>query len=117
MASQVDSLFKTFSFQNALSAGVAIGLSATDGMGVPATSSASIPIGFLNEDVATNGYGTVKLLHQTQVGTITNAPVTRGNGLYVTTGGLLTLATAGVLVGYAGESTGSNGAMIEVFQS
>lgn len=117
MATQLDSLFKSFLFQNALSANVAVALSATADMAVPATSSATPPIGFLQEDVATAGYALVKLLSQTQLGTITNAPVTRGNGLYVTTGGLLSLATAGVLVGFAGESTGSNGAIIEVYQT
>lgn len=111
MATQIDNIFRTFNFATATSANVLVRASSTAGN---AEASATNAIGVLQDEVAANTTGDVKLFHATQFGTVTAAAVTVGTEVFATTGGAIrgTLIGSAVTIGVALE-TADAGSTVE----
>ena len=112
MASQTDIAFRSFTFASALSANTLVRCSGDNAASALVT--ASEAIGVLQDDVAAAGVGEVKLFTATQFGIVSPGPVTAGNSVFATTGGVVvgTLVTSGVTLGTAINS-GVTGDIIE----
>lgn len=114
MATQIDNTFRTFSFPAAISANTIVtAISGGDNTATALITGANA-IGVVQEDVAANGVGSVKLFFPTQFGIVSGGPLTAGMDVFATTGGVLTgsLVAAAITVGLALQS-GANGDVIE----
>lgn len=97
MATQNDNGFRSFNFASAVTANSLVAISG-DNAAQLATTGGSV-IGVLQDDVAANGQGSVKLFFASQFGIVTSGvSVTAGNAVYAITGG-------GILGVYANAST------------
>ena len=70
MSSQIDGLFRTFTFASAISAFRFVQPDTTAGQAVVAVTGATKAIGVVQQDVAAGDAGTVKLFHPTFFGTV-----------------------------------------------
>lgn len=112
MASQTDTAFRSFTFASALSGNTLVRCSGDNAAAALVT--ASEVIGCLQDDVAAGGVGEVKLFKGTQFGIVSPGPVTAGNTVFATTGGVIvgTLVTSAATIGTAVNS-GVTGDIIE----
>ena len=112
MATQNDIPLRSFTFATALSGNTLVRCSGDNAAAALVT--ASEVIGVLQDDVAAAGVGEVKLFKATQFGIVSPGPVTAGNSVFATTGGVIvgTLVTSGVTLGTAINS-GVTGDIIE----
>ena len=112
MATQIDNSFRTFSFASAISANTLVAVSGANA--AVAVTTAIDAIGVLQEDTAAADVGEVKLFHPTQFGLVSPGPVTAGNNVFATTGGVIvgTLVTSALTLGIALQS-GATGDVIE----
>jgi hypothetical protein len=112
MATQIDNNFRSFSFASAISANTLVYVSGNNAAAAVVT--ASEAIGVVQDDTAAADVGDVKLFHPTQFGIVSPGPVTAGNNIFATTGGVIvgTLVTSGVTLGVALQS-GATGEVIE----
>ena len=112
MATQIDNSFRTFSFASAISANTLIYVSGANAAAAVVT--ASEAIGVLQDDTEASSVGSVKLFHPTQFGLVSPGPVTAGNNVFATTGGVIvgTLVTSALTLGVALQS-GATGEVIE----
>jgi hypothetical protein len=112
MATQVDNSFRSFTFAASAAANTLAAVVGDNAAEVAVT--ANTAIGVVQQDVAANGVGSVKLFHPTQFGVVSPGPVTAGLNVFATTNGVLVgaLPAGGVTIGVAINS-GATGEVIE----
>jgi hypothetical protein len=104
MATQNDNGLRSFSFASAVTANSLVAISGDNAAQLATTGGSAI--GVLQDDVAANDQGSVKLFFASQFGIVTaGVSVTAGNTVYAITGG-------GILGVYANASTVTLGVAI-----
>jgi hypothetical protein len=104
MATQNDNGFRSFNFASAVTANSLVAISGDNAAQLATTGGSAI--GVLQDDVAANDQGSVKLFFASQFGIVTaGVSVTAGNTVYAITGG-------GILGVYANASTVTLGVAI-----
>lgn len=104
MATQNDNGIRSFNFASAVTANSLVSISGDNAAQLAATGGSAI--GVLQDDVAANDQGSVKLFFASQFGIVTSGvSVTAGNTVYAITGG-------GILGVYANASTVTLGVAI-----
>jgi hypothetical protein len=104
MATQNDNGFRSFNFAAAVTANSLVAISGDNAAQLATTGGSAI--GVLQDDVAANDQGSVKLFFASQFGIVTSGvSVTAGNTVYAITGG-------GILGVYANASTVTLGVAI-----
>jgi hypothetical protein len=110
MASQVDSLHRSFVATSAISAYRLVRLDSTENQVVAATNGAAI--GFTQEDASASGTVNVKLFHPTYFAAVSGGAIAAGAAVHATAAG--TVASAGgVSMGYA-INAGTTNDIIEI---
>jgi hypothetical protein len=112
MAGQIDGLFLTGKAAAAVSVGRAMVVSSgTDYVAAAATG--NYPIGIAMQSVEADDLLVVKTFFPTYEASVTGAPITRGDSLYVGAAGQLA-STGTVAIAIALENAGTNGDIITV---
>ena len=114
MSTQIDGQFRSFTFQTAISAYRLVQPGVTAGVAIVATSGTDKAIGVTQDDVATNGVGTVKLFYPTYFATVSGTCAVGDSLSFDASGQVTTLAANTVSAGLALDAATATGAVIEI---
>ena len=114
MSTQNDGLFRSFTFQTAISAYRLVQPGVTAGYAIIATSGTDKAIGVTQDDVAALGVGTVKLFYPTYFATVSGTCAAGDSLSFDNAGQVTTLAANTVSAGLALEAATATSAVIEI---
>jgi len=114
MSTQNDGLFRSFTFQTAISAYRLVQPGVTAGYAIIATSGTDKAIGVTQDDVAALGVGTVKLFYPTYFSTVSGVCAVGDSLSFDNAGQVTTLAANTVSAGIALEAATATSAVIEI---
>lgn len=114
MSSQIDGLYRTFTFASAISAFRFVQPDTTAGQAVVAVTGATKAIGVVQQDVAAGDAGTVKLFHPTFFSTVSGTCAAGDVVKFDSAGQVTTLAANLVTAGIALEAATATSAVIEI---
>ena len=114
MSTQNDGLFRSFTFQTAISAYRLVQPGVTAGYAIIATSGTDKAIGVTQDDVAALGVGTVKLFYPTYFSTVSGTCAVGDSLSFDNAGQVTTLAANTVSAGIALEAATATSAVIEI---